>query len=126
MFKFQTIRLDQIMIVEQSDIQLLSIKIKSAQNIDKEYENNADNRGKLQAITNQHHRRHRSKISQGSTEDQQQTDYPNDDDVDVDVDVDSDGHYESTVRLVQIDKTPNGACGFNLTRTKWDPYPWVV
>lgn len=34
-------------------------------------------------------------------------------------------HYESSVRCLTIDKSPNGACGFHLTRTKWDPYPWV-
>ncbi|XP_028894396.2 uncharacterized protein LOC105209512 isoform X2 [Zeugodacus cucurbitae] len=34
-------------------------------------------------------------------------------------------HYEPSVRLLRIRKTVTGACGFHLTRTKWDPYPWV-
>lgn len=34
-------------------------------------------------------------------------------------------HYESSVRLLRIRKTITGSCGFDLTRTKWDPYPWV-
>ncbi|CAD6994381.1 unnamed protein product [Ceratitis capitata] len=34
-------------------------------------------------------------------------------------------HYESSVRLLRIRKSITGSCGFHLTRTKWDPYPWV-
>lgn len=34
-------------------------------------------------------------------------------------------HYNPSVRLLKIDKSTNGACGFHLTRSKWDPYPWV-
>ena len=37
----------------------------------------------------------------------------------------ADDHYEPSVRLLQIPKSTNGACGFHLTRSKWDPYPWV-
>ncbi|XP_067618737.1 uncharacterized protein [Eurosta solidaginis] len=34
-------------------------------------------------------------------------------------------HYAPSLRLLRIRKTVTGSCGFNLTRTKWDPYPWV-
>jgi hypothetical protein len=34
-------------------------------------------------------------------------------------------HYCPSVRIVHVAKTENGACGFHLTRSKWDPYPWV-
>ncbi|XP_017486675.1 PREDICTED: uncharacterized protein LOC108375106 isoform X1 [Rhagoletis zephyria] len=34
-------------------------------------------------------------------------------------------HYDPSVRLLCIRKTITGSCGFHLTRTKWDPYPWV-
>lgn len=34
-------------------------------------------------------------------------------------------HYSPSVRLLNIPKLENGACGFNISRTKWDPYPWV-
>ncbi|XP_050321021.1 uncharacterized protein LOC126753541 isoform X1 [Bactrocera neohumeralis] len=34
-------------------------------------------------------------------------------------------HYAPSVRLLRIRKTITGSCGFHLTRTKWDPYPWV-
>lgn len=34
-------------------------------------------------------------------------------------------HYEPSVRLLRIRKTITESCGFHLTRTKWDPYPWV-
>lgn len=34
-------------------------------------------------------------------------------------------HYSPSVRLLNIPKLQNGACGFNLSRSKWDPYPWV-
>lgn len=37
----------------------------------------------------------------------------------------NDDHYHPTVRLVHVQKLENGACGFNLSRSKWDPYPWV-
>ncbi|XP_072402569.1 uncharacterized protein [Diabrotica undecimpunctata] len=33
-------------------------------------------------------------------------------------------HYHRSVRLIQIEKT-SAQCGFHLTRSKWDPYPWV-
>ncbi|CAH1255879.1 unnamed protein product [Diabrotica balteata] len=32
--------------------------------------------------------------------------------------------YHRSVRLIQIEKT-SAQCGFHLTRSKWDPYPWV-
>lgn len=34
-------------------------------------------------------------------------------------------HYNPTVRSLVIQKLINGSCGFNLSRSKWDPYPWV-
>ncbi|XP_037028688.1 uncharacterized protein LOC119068928 [Bradysia coprophila] len=34
-------------------------------------------------------------------------------------------HYNPSVRELNIPKLPNGACGFDLSRSKWDPYPWV-
>lgn len=34
-------------------------------------------------------------------------------------------HYNPTVREVNIPKLANGSCGFDLSRSKWDPYPWV-
>lgn len=34
-------------------------------------------------------------------------------------------HFNPTVREVTIPKLANGACGFDLSRSKWDPYPWV-
>ncbi|XP_055677810.1 uncharacterized protein LOC129786669 isoform X1 [Lutzomyia longipalpis] len=34
-------------------------------------------------------------------------------------------HYQPSVRMLDIPKCPNGSCGFHLSRSKWDPYPWV-
>lgn len=34
-------------------------------------------------------------------------------------------HYNPSVREVNIPKLANGSCGFDLSRSKWDPYPWV-
>lgn len=34
-------------------------------------------------------------------------------------------HYNPSVRELNIPKLPSGACGFDLSRSKWDPYPWV-
>lgn len=36
-----------------------------------------------------------------------------------------DDHYNPSVRMVHVPKLENGSCGFNLSRSKWDPYPWV-
>ncbi|XP_059621152.1 uncharacterized protein LOC132264841 [Phlebotomus argentipes] len=36
-----------------------------------------------------------------------------------------DDHYQPSVRMLHIPKWPNGSCGFHLSRSKWDPYPWV-
>ncbi|KAE8751657.1 hypothetical protein FOCC_FOCC001505, partial [Frankliniella occidentalis] len=35
-------------------------------------------------------------------------------------------HFSPAVRLCEVER-PGGAgsCGFHLSRTKWDPYPWV-
>lgn len=35
-------------------------------------------------------------------------------------------HYNPSVREVNIPKLANGSCGFDLSRSKWDPYPWVI
>ncbi|KAK4871562.1 hypothetical protein RN001_015686 [Aquatica leii] len=31
----------------------------------------------------------------------------------------------SSTRLVEVEKPNSESCGFHLTRSKWDPYPWV-
>lgn len=36
-----------------------------------------------------------------------------------------DDHYNPSVRMLHIPKLENGSCGFHLSRSKWDPYPWV-
>jgi C-terminal processing protease CtpA/Prc len=39
-------------------------------------------------------------------------------------DTDVEDHYSPSVRLINLER--NGSnCGFQLTRGKWDPYPWV-
>lgn len=35
-----------------------------------------------------------------------------------------DAHYSPKIRQIEIEKTAQN-CGFKLTRSKWDPYPWV-
>lgn len=41
-------------------------------------------------------------------------------------DTDVDDHYNPTIRLLDIEKNDQTTnCGFHLTRSKWDPYPWV-
>ncbi|KAL1376898.1 hypothetical protein pipiens_004281 [Culex pipiens pipiens] len=37
----------------------------------------------------------------------------------------NDDHYNPSVRILHIPKQPDGSCGFHLSRSKWDPYPWV-
>ncbi|PSN56819.1 hypothetical protein C0J52_02701 [Blattella germanica] len=32
---------------------------------------------------------------------------------------------EPTLRLCQVERKPGSSCGFHLSRTSWDPYPWV-
>ena len=32
---------------------------------------------------------------------------------------------QSSTRTLRIDKNEIDAYGFHITRTKWDPYPWV-
>ncbi|GJQ68062.1 hypothetical protein Trydic_g10682 [Trypoxylus dichotomus] len=34
-------------------------------------------------------------------------------------------HYNPSIRTLEIDKQASGNCGFDLTRSKWDPYPWI-
>ncbi|XP_021926709.1 uncharacterized protein LOC110833173 isoform X2 [Zootermopsis nevadensis] len=36
-----------------------------------------------------------------------------------------DQHCSPSVRLCDIERPATGSCGFHLTRSKWDPYPWV-
>lgn len=35
-------------------------------------------------------------------------------------------HSRPSVRLCKVDRNESGSCGFHLTRTKWDPYPWIA
>lgn len=37
---------------------------------------------------------------------------------------DPDDHYNPSVRLLEIERR-SSSLGFHLTRSKWDPYPWV-
>ncbi|KAG5897400.1 hypothetical protein JTB14_013492 [Gonioctena quinquepunctata] len=39
-------------------------------------------------------------------------------------DADVEDHYNPSMRLIEIEKN-NTQCGFQLSRGKWDPYPWV-
>lgn len=39
-------------------------------------------------------------------------------------DIETDHLGNSLVRLCEIVRT-SGSCGFNLTKSKWDPYPWI-
>ncbi|KAF2884591.1 hypothetical protein ILUMI_21594 [Ignelater luminosus] len=32
----------------------------------------------------------------------------------------------SCTRVVELERQNSGSCGFHLTRSKWDPYPWVT
>lgn len=32
----------------------------------------------------------------------------------------------SSIRVIELEKVYSGSCGFHLTRSKWDPYPWVT
>lgn len=33
--------------------------------------------------------------------------------------------YEPSLRQCVVSRPPSGSCGFHLSRTQWDPYPWV-
>jgi C-terminal processing protease CtpA/Prc len=37
----------------------------------------------------------------------------------------SDKHYNPSVRICEVVRSTSSSCGFHLTRSKWDPYPWV-
>lgn len=37
----------------------------------------------------------------------------------------SEDHYAPTLRVLEIERRDATSCGFHLTRSKWDPYPWV-
>ncbi|KAF5275362.1 hypothetical protein FQR65_LT04190 [Abscondita terminalis] len=43
----------------------------------------------------------------------------------VTMDVDDFHTVNPTTRLVEVGKFNSESCGFHLTRSKWDPYPWV-
>ncbi|XP_075146193.1 uncharacterized protein LOC142220753 isoform X2 [Haematobia irritans] len=114
------------MITEQNNVELLSIKMKSRQHMDSELEVQS---GQYSKLPRQQSSKFKAKCLNANYQDNndvngrantnvQGGESHNDDYVD-------DDHYESSVRLLHIDKTPNGSCGFHLTRTKWDPYPWV-
>ena len=34
-------------------------------------------------------------------------------------------HCSPGARICDVTRPANGSCGFHLTRSKWDPYPWV-
>nr|CAD7392276.1 unnamed protein product [Timema cristinae] len=38
---------------------------------------------------------------------------------------DTETHCAPTVRLCEVARGSGGSCGFHLSRTQWDPYPWV-
>ena len=40
-------------------------------------------------------------------------------------DSECDQHYCPSVRICEVVRPVTGSCGFHLTRSKWDPYPWV-
>uniref|UniRef100_A0A1A9W1N5 PDZ domain-containing protein n=1 Tax=Glossina brevipalpis TaxID=37001 RepID=A0A1A9W1N5_9MUSC len=91
----------------KEDVELLSIKLKSDKDLDNEVKYTQENcKGK-------------SSFTIPATENDDWNE-PKEDLTDTE-----DHHSESFVRLLKIPKTPNGSCGFHLTRTKWDPYPWV-
>ncbi|XP_066992179.2 uncharacterized protein [Anabrus simplex] len=33
--------------------------------------------------------------------------------------------YHPSLRLCDVERPSKGSCGFHLSRTQWDPYPWV-
>ncbi|KAL9897488.1 uncharacterized protein ACN427_006046 isoform 7-T8 [Glossina fuscipes fuscipes] len=91
----------------KEDVKLLSIKLKSDKDLDDEV-NYAQQSCKG------------TPFAMSATSANEKWEKPKDDDL-----TDAEDHSESFVRLLKIPKTPNGSCGFHLTRTKWDPYPWV-
>ncbi|XP_065366325.1 uncharacterized protein LOC135959177 [Calliphora vicina] len=100
------------MIIEQNDVELIAIKTKSLHDLDNETNFNTNaNHFKLNNKFNTFTKDKDSELF-NDPEEKKEEEYDND-------------HYESSVRFVEIDKSPNGACGFHLTRSKWDPYPWV-
>lgn len=38
---------------------------------------------------------------------------------------DVEDHSSPRVRLLEIERQSGNCCGFHLTRSKWDPYPWI-
>ncbi|TMW52254.1 hypothetical protein DOY81_002657 [Sarcophaga bullata] len=100
------------MTIEHDVVELLSIKTKSLEELDCGTLTENQKPAKQTKIL------HENLCNENESHcyDSEDDDNENDDD---------DDHYDSTVRFIKIDKSPNGACGFHLTRTKWDPYPWV-
>uniref|UniRef100_A0A1I8NY82 RING-type domain-containing protein n=1 Tax=Stomoxys calcitrans TaxID=35570 RepID=A0A1I8NY82_STOCA len=107
------------MISEQNNVELLSIKMKTMCHMDSEIKVKSEQNLKL------HTGFKRQRSSKITAEGQKEQHQHHSNDHNTDDDDAEDDHYESVVRLLHIDKTPNGSCGFHLTRTKWDPYPWV-
>ncbi len=35
-------------------------------------------------------------------------------------------HSRPSLRTCKVDKNESGSYGFHLTRTRWDPYPWIA
>lgn len=33
--------------------------------------------------------------------------------------------FHPSLRLCHVERPCSGSCGFHLSRTQWDPYPWV-
>lgn len=38
----------------------------------------------------------------------------------------SEDGYKPFLRLCEVERPSSGSCGFHLSRTQWDPYPWVT
>lgn len=104
MFITQQLTIESMLVKE--DVELLSIKLKSDKDLDNEVK-----------YAQQSCKGTSSTISATSANDSEK---PKEDDL-----TGSEDYSESFVRLLKIPKTANGSCGFHLTRTKWDPYPWV-
>ena len=111
------------MTIEHNAVELLSIKTKSLEELD--CESLSENQKPAKQTKTLHENSCNESKSHCFTS-QKENSYASDDVNDDNNDHnDDDDHNDSTVRFIKIDKSPNGACGFHLTRTKWDPYPWV-
>ncbi|KAM7363310.1 uncharacterized protein ACRADG_000264 isoform 1-T4 [Cochliomyia hominivorax] len=100
------------MIIAQNNVELISIKTKSLEEFDSLPENHDIKQIKRNRKLNYSHINENLEFSSDPLNEHNEEEAYDD-------------HYESSVRFIKINKSPNGACGFHLTRTKWDPYPWV-